>query len=66
MSWVAEANATSQNTARVAWKKPDVGNVNAMRASPTAMAVCIVTTHHRLVRMMSTKGLQKGFITHGR
>ena len=66
MSWVAEAKATSQNTANVAWKKPAVGMVKAISASPMAIAACIVTTHHRLVRMMSTNGLQKGFITQGR
>ncbi len=40
--------------------------VRAISAMATAMAHCMVTTHQRFERMMSTNGLQKGLITQGR
>ena len=42
------------------------GNENAASANAADITVCIATTHHLLVLMISTKGLQRGFITHGR
>ena len=39
------------------------------RAAPIKVALtstCMARTHHRLVLIISTKGLQKGLITHGR
>ena len=66
MSCVAEANAISQKRASVAWKKPDAGSANAIDAMAMAIAHCMARTHQRLLRIMSTKGLQNGLITHGR
>ena len=66
MSCVAEVKPTIQNMASVSWKNSGVGMVNAMPASAKAIIHCMVSVHQRLVRMMSTKGLQKGLITHGR
>ena len=66
MSCVADANAISQNTARVAWKNPEAGRVKAIATMAMPMVHCMASTHHLLVRMISTKGLQNGFITHGR
>ena len=66
MSCVADVNPTSQKIASVSWKKNGVGMENAIPARAKAMIHCIVSVHHRLVRIMSTNGLQNGFITHGR
>ncbi len=66
MSWVAEANAMSQNTQSVSWKKPGAGRAKAMPAMAMPMVHCMATTHQRLVRRMSTNGLQNGLMTHGR
>ena len=41
----------------------DVGMEKAMPARAKAMIHCIDTVHQRLVRIMSTKGLQNGLIT---
>ncbi len=40
--------------------------VNATAAIAAAMTHCMANVHRRLVDIMSTNGLQKGFITHGR
>ena len=37
----------------------------ATRAMAASIMNCIVTIHQRLLRNMSTKGLQRGFITQG-
>ena len=66
MSWVADEKATSQKKASVSLKKKGVGMENAMPAKAMAMAHCMVRVHQRLVLIRSTKGLQKGLITHGR
>ena len=41
------------------------GSVNAIAPRPTAIHICMVTVHQRLVRKISTMGLQKGLITQG-
>jgi hypothetical protein len=66
MSWVAELNAISQKMASVAWKNPGSGMVNATLASAAPTRNCMVMIQSRLVRNMSTTGLQSGLITHGR
>ena len=38
----------------------------ATAKNPIAINSCIKTTHQRFVLIKSTKGLQNGFITHGR
>ena len=63
---LAELNATSQKMASVIWKKWGAGRVNAIPASPAPTSICMAMTHHRLVFNRSTKGLQKGLMTHGR
>lgn len=37
-----------------------------MKARANAMIHCMVSVHQRLVRIMSTNGLQNGLITHGK
>ena len=37
----------------------------ATRATAMHMHICIAIIHHLLLRNMSTKGLQRGFTTHG-
>ena len=66
MSWVAEKNAISQKHTSVAEKNSDVGSRNATAAIEMVSAACMASTHHRLVLIMSTNGLQNGFITQGR
>ncbi len=66
MSWVAEVNPTIQNTASVRENHSGVGSAKAMPAKAAAMSHCMVRVQRRLVLMMSTKGLQKGLMTHGR
>jgi len=66
MSCVAEAKASSQNMARLSWKKPDIGSVSATVASAAPTTSCSVTIHQRLVRSRSTSGDHKGLITQGR
>ena len=66
MSWVADVKATSQNAANDSWKKKDVGSENAIQAKPMAMINCMEIVHQRLVFIKSTKGLQKGLMTHGK
>ena len=66
MSCVADVKPTSQKMASVSWKKNGVGMVKAMPASAKAMIHCMVSVHQRLVRIISTNGLQKGLITQGR
>ena len=78
MSCVADAKAVIQNSTRViensdTWVLPAAitsglgfGRVSAVNAKATDMSTCIRITHQRFVRIMSTKGLQRGLITHGR
>ena len=66
MSWVADVNATNQNMASVSWKNRGEGIVNAIPANPIATSHCMSMVHRLLVLIISTKGLQKGFMTHGR
>ena len=42
------------------------GNVTAPSIMAAVIISCMETVHHLLVRMMSTNGLQTGFITQGR
>ena len=42
------------------------GSEKAVRANATDIMICMATTHHRFVLMISTNGLHKGLITHGR
>ena len=65
MSCVALAKPISMNTANVSCTHHDVGIVNAIPARAIATIHCMMITHQRLDLMMSTKGLQKGLITHG-
>ena len=66
MSWVAEVNPTSQNTANVSENHSGVGSANAIPANAAAISHCIVSVQRLFVLMMSTKGLQNGLMTHGR
>ena len=78
MSCVAEANAVTQKTARVAMKGetgafPEAivpesgdGRDRAPRSIAAVIRSCMDTVHHLLVLMISTNGLQTGLITHGR
>ncbi len=72
MSCVAEAKATIQNNISVSVNGVMVsigaypGRVAAIMMKHTAIMDCIAVTHHRLLRMMSTNGLHRGLITHGR
>ena len=42
------------------------GRRNGSRSIAADMRICMATIHQRLLFSMSTKGLQRGFITHGR
>ena len=42
------------------------GRLNATTANATDIIICMAIIHHLLVFMMSTNGLQRGLITHGR
>ena len=78
MSCVAEANAVMMNrssvtvnilmgvspAAIIASSGRGMESVSRMKA--TDINICMETTHHRLVLMISTKGLQNGLIVHGR
>ena len=66
MSCVAEASAMRPSKPMESLKNPVLGMANATNASPAEMRNCIATTHHRFVRVMSTKGLHSGFTTHGK
>ena len=66
MSWVAELNAISHNTASVTWKNDGRCMVSATTASAAPITSCRPTIQQRLVRNMSTKGDHSGLITHGR
>ena len=64
MSWVAEAKAAMVNriSERVKVESPAL---NPIRATVRAISSCMETIHHRLLRNMSTNGLQRGFIIQG-
>ena len=66
MSCVADANAMIQNRNSDHWKKAEPRTENATSASPSETRNCIATTQKRLVRVISTNGLQSGLMTHGR
>ena len=71
---LADAKAVIQNRARVAKKRGvdaiaspvACGSINGRRIIAADIRSCIVTIHQRFVLMISTNGLHKGFITHGR
>ena len=78
MSCVAEAKAVMMNSTRVTVNRlmgvvpaaiaaaSGRGNVSASSTNAPAMSSCMATTHHRLVRTMSTNGLQNGLTAQGR
>jgi hypothetical protein len=66
MSFVADAKATIQKHAKLVTKKMFVGNVNPMAKSATEAKSCIPKNQLRLVLFISTNGLHKGLITHGK
>ena len=78
MSWVADAKAVITNKISVTANMlmgvcPEamvaasgLGMVNVSKMNAMLMSTCIPMVHHRLVRMMSTNGLQKGLMVHGR
>ena len=66
MSWVALEKAISQKKAREPCSQKGPGMVKAMPARAAAMRICMVRIHQRLVRSMSTNGLHRGLMTHGR
>ena len=51
---------------RVSVKGEWAGRVSAISATETAISSCITRIHHRLLRKISTKGLQSGLMSHGR
>lgn len=65
MSCVAEQKAVIVNKIRAIVKCPCGAN-HANKATVTAIRICIVKTHHRLVRSTSTNGLQSGLTTQGK
>ena len=64
MSCVAEQKAVIVNKIRAVLKCPCGAN-HASNATVTAISSCITNTHHRLVRITSTNGLQSGLTTQG-
>ena len=66
MSCVAELKAISQKKHSVPCSQKSVGMVNATPPNAAPMSNCMVIIHQRFVLMMSTNGLHKGFMTHGR
>ena len=66
MSWVAEAKAIIQKRQSDHLKKPPRVREDAASASPADTRNCIATIQNRLVRVMSTHGLQSGLRTQGR
>ena len=64
MSCVADAKAARMNSIRVSVKVL-IRTVAAIRPIATSMHTCMVRIHQRLLRNMSTMGLQRGFITQG-
>ena len=66
MSWVAEKNAMQAKTLRVDAKKNDAGRHTATASMHAVISICIARVHLRLVENISTNGLQKGLIIHGR
>ena len=65
MSCVALLNATSMNNAKLVCSQNAVGRQRATLANAAPITNCILRIHQRLVRIMSTNGLQRGFITQG-
>jgi hypothetical protein len=71
---VAEANAVTQNIARVAKNIGEdaipspltEGSRNGKAIIAADIRICIETIHHLLLFIISTKGLQRGFTTQGR
>ena len=65
MSCVAEANAATMKSISVRVNVL-IRTVAAISPIATSIISCIVTIHQRLLRKMSTKGLQRGLTTQGR
>ena len=66
MSWVALAKAIIQKKNSEPCSHHCPGMVKATPPSDAPMSSCMARIHHRLVRSMSTKGLHRGLMTHGR
>ena len=65
MSCVDETNAPTRNAARVSTRKCPDGITSAIAAKQTANSSCDASVHLRLVPIISTIGLQRGFIVQG-
>ena len=65
MSWVAEAKATTTKR-MIRAVIPQKGSSRAMSRAVTAIVICVSRIHQRLLRKMSTRGLQRGLTSHGR
>ena len=75
---MAEANAVMINSIKVTVNiligvvpaamvaSSGCGMVRVSRMKAIDIRICMETTHHLLVLIMSTNGLQKGLIVHGR
>src|ERR1035438_7123809 len=66
MSCVDEAKAMIQKRNKDHLKNADPRTEKATVASPNETRNCIATTQNRLVRVISTKGLHSGLMTHGK
>ena len=78
MSWVADAKAVMINSTNVSvniltgvlpeaiMSGEGCGRVNVSKMKAKLIRACIITIHQRLVRRMSTNGLHRGLMTHGR
>ena len=66
MSCVALEKAINQNKHIVVCNQNDVGRLKATPAKAAPNNNSIAKIHQRLVLYTSTKGLQRGFNTHGR
>ena len=66
MSWVEELKAMSQKKARVYRKALLVGIVSATPAKLTPIINWVIIIQNLFDLKISTKGLQKGFITQGK
>ena len=74
MSCVADANAVIQNMTKVTKNNGDelmasplsCGSRKGRSSMAADIRICMVSIHHLLVLMISTNGLHRGLITHGR
>ena len=66
MSCVALENAISQKKHSEPCSHQGPGMVNATPANAAPISSCMVIIHQRFVFSMSTNGLHRGLMTHGR